>query len=372
MTPTAPGADPTSRPLLVGAPVRLRDGDGEDADVRAVVAELTSDPDPAAALAAVARRPDAFPLPGSGRTAPLWERLASVAAVSLTAARAVEPHLDAVAILAEARDAGHALAVPADGGATWGVYAAEGPGVRLTATATGDGDTVRLDGTKPWCSLAGTVSHALVTAWDTDTTRRLYAVELGGSNGVTVHPSTWHARGLTAVPSGPVTFDGSLAQPVGPPGWYLERPGFAWGGMGVAAIWFGGAVGVARRLLRPGRQPDQVALMHVGAVDGALWSARTVLADAADRVDAGSAAGADGAALALRTRHVVSRAAETVLTRVGHATGPAPLALEDDHAGRVADLQLYLRQEHAERDEAALGSLVLDRGLDLGAAGASS
>ncbi|GAA2039591.1 hypothetical protein GCM10009740_35490 [Terrabacter terrae] len=36
-----------------------------------------------------------------------------------------------------------------------------------------------------------------------------------------------------------------------------------------------------------------------------------------------------------------------------------PLALEEDHAGRVADLQLYVRQDHAERDEAALGRLVL-------------
>ena len=57
----------------------------------------------------------------------------------------------------------------------------------------------------------------------------------------------------------------------------------------------------------------------------------------------------------------MARAAESVVERVGHATGPAPLALDDDHAARVADLQLYLRQEHAERDEAALGRQVLDR-----------
>ena len=114
-----------------------------------------------------------------------------------------------------------------------------------------DGDgVVRLHGTKPWCSLAGSLSHALVTAWESETTRRLYAVPLGQANGVTVHPAAWFARGLSAVASGPVTFDGAEAVPVGPAGWYLERPGFAWGAMGVAAIWYGGAVGVARRLLR--------------------------------------------------------------------------------------------------------------------------
>jgi hypothetical protein len=49
-----------------------------------------------------------------------------------------------------------------------------------------------------------------------------------------------------------------------------------------------------------------------------------------------------------------------VLERVGHALGPAPLARDERHARRVADLQLYLRQHHAERDEAALGRAVLD------------
>ncbi|WP_374969213.1 acyl-CoA dehydrogenase family protein [Terrabacter sp. BE26] len=318
--------------------------------------DLAAGSGPMAALALARRRPDAFPLPGSGRTAQLWEALASVAAVSLTAARAIEPHLDALAILAEARAVGHE---PADvaGEVSWGVYAAEGPGVRVEAEA--DGDAFRLHGTKPWCSLAGSLTHALVTAWDTPTTRRLYAVPLGEANGVTVHESAWFARGLVDVPSGPVTFDGSVATPVGPAGWYLERPGFAWGGIGVAAVWYGGAVGVARRLSRPGREPDQVALMHVGTVEATLWAARATLLDAAERVDDGRATGPEGAALALRVRQVVRRAVETVLERVGHATGPAPLALEDEHAGRVADLQLYVRQEHAERDEAALGRLVL-------------
>ena len=31
---------------------------------------------------------------------------------------------------------------------------------------------------------------------------------------------------------------------LGPPGWYTDRPGFWWGGGGVAAVWLGGAFGV--------------------------------------------------------------------------------------------------------------------------------
>jgi hypothetical protein len=44
---------------------------------------------------------------------------------------------------------------------------------------------------------------------------------------------------------------------------------------------------------------------------------------------------------------------------VGHALGPAPLAFDEDHARRVADLELYLRQHHAERDLARLGEATL-------------
>ena len=78
-------------------------------------------------------------------------------------------------------------------------------------------------------------------------------------------------------------------------------------------------------------------------------------------MDAGRAVGAAGELLALRVRSTVAGAAESVLARTGHALGPAPLTLDDTHARRVADLTVYLRQHHAERDVAALGRAVLDR-----------
>ncbi|KZX22513.1 hypothetical protein ACH61_00279 [Rathayibacter tanaceti] len=48
--------------------------------------------------------------------------------------------------------------------------------------------------------------------------------------------------------------------------------------------------------------------------------------------------------------------------RAGRALGPAPLALDAEHSKRVADLTLYVRQHHAERDDAALGRAVLASG----------
>ncbi len=305
-----------------------------------------------------------LPQPGSGATALRWRSLTALAAGDLTAARVIEAHTDAVAIHAEAQadPAVSTIRIGEVGGtehSTWGVFAAEGPGIRVDAVR--NGDHWLLTGTKPWCSLAGRLSHALITAHTPDGGRRLFAINLRG-RGVAASDAGWVARGLADVPSGPIDLVDVAAVPVGPDDWYLRRPGFAWGGIGVAACWYGGAVGLARTMrdALSVREPDQIAAMHLGAVDAALTSARAVLAEAAVLVDSGAANGADGVLLASRVRAIVARAAEDVIERVGHALGPAPLARDERHARRVADLQLYLRQHHAERDEAALGRAVLD------------
>lgn len=293
-----------------------------------------------------------LPHPGAGGTALLWSALASIAAVDLTVARVLEPHLDAHAILGQAGEEA--------GAGTWGVFAAEGPGEPLRATR--HGTSYVLDGRKHWCSLGGVLDHALVSA-RTDDERQLFAVDLDHP-GVTPVAGTWVARGLTAVDSGPLDLVAVDARPVGAPGWYLDRPGFAWGAIGVAAVWFGGAVGVARRLAAASasRTPDQVALMHLGAVDARLHGARAALEQAASALDAGDLVGAAGWRAALRVREVVATACEDVLRRTAHGLGPGPLATEEEHARRVADLELYLRQWHAERDQASLGGLVVDDG----------
>ena len=305
----------------------------------------------ASALAAV-------PRPGEGRTAQLFDTLSTLAAADLTAARVAEAHLDALAIL-------HQAGYPARPDQTWGVFAAESSGPALTATRAGD--RWRLDGTKPWCSLAGLLSHALVTARVSspagDLGRRLFAVDLRDL-GIRVHDDAWVARGLCQVTSGPVDFSAVAADPVGDEGWYLRRPGFAWGGIGVAAVWWGGAVGMARTLYdaTAGRTPDQIALAHLGAVDVAVTGSKMALAAAALAIDAGEADGPAGSLLAARVRGLVARTVDEVVFHIGHALGPAPLALDARHAQRVADLQLYVRQHHAERDDAALGRMLVTRG----------
>ena len=267
-----------------------------------------------------------MPSPGSGQTLERWAALAALGRANLTVARVTEAHTDALAILAEA-----GRADPPPG--SWGVFAAETPNQRLRAeTAHGE---VRLSGVKPWCSLADNLDRALVTAHVPDG-RQLFEIDLHDPRVAVEPPQAWVARGLRTVTSVPIRCTDVPARPVGAVGWYLTRDGFAWGGIGVAACWYGGALGLADRLYQTarGRQAALDAL-QVGTVDVALHSAASALIDAAAHLDGEQANGTAGALLALRVRAVVANAAETVLRHVGHALGPAPLAFDAAHAARV-------------------------------------
>jgi hypothetical protein len=200
----------------------------------------------------------------------------------------------------------------------------------------------------------------LVTA-SADDGVRLFAVAVQAP-GVTPLNGTWPALGMAASDSRTVRLTDAPAEPVGGPGEYVDRPGFWHGSIGVAACWFGGAIGVADTLLDTARKrpPDPHALAHLGAVDAAIAAAGNQLRAAARCIDADPVQPVP--ILARRTRAVVEACASLVLDRVGRALGAGPLCLDAGHARRVADLTVYLRQSHAERDLAELGALVLDAG----------
>lgn len=285
-----------------------------------------------------------LPLPGRGETRQRWRRLAAMAEEDVTAGRLAEAHVDAIAILTELRGP------HPEPGQWWGVWAAEPPDAVVSATV--DGDRVRLDGVKAWCSGAGLCSHALVTARLADGGRGLFAVDLGAP-GVHPLPSTWQAAGMAESDTRSVRFDDVPAVAVGRPGEYLSRPGFWQGGAGVAACWLGGARAVARPLYR--RAADPHALAHLGAVDAALAAAEATLDVTADAVDADPETPAE--LWARRARAVAETAVEEAIGRTARALGPAPLCLDVEHARRVADLTVYVRQSHAERDLERLGQL---------------
>jgi hypothetical protein len=293
------------------------------------------------------------PLPGGGRTSERWAVLADLAGEDLSLARLCEGHTDAVAILAELG------AGPPPAGSRWGVWAAQPPGPGLMASRAAGG--WRLDGVKAYCSGARSCTHALVTAAAPDGVR-LFAVS---TRGLVPVAGSWPATGMAASDTLDVGFAGICGEPVGGPGSYTGRPGFAHGGAGVAACWYGGARGVGQALLSAAAARDvgPHALAHLGAVDIALHTARAALEQAAADIDADPEDREHGGwRRALRVRALVEATATEVMARVGRALGAGPLGHDRAHARRVADLTVYLRQHHAERDLAELGALVAETG----------
>ncbi|WP_327287926.1 acyl-CoA dehydrogenase [Streptomyces sp. NBC_01198] len=300
------------------------------------------------------------PLPGSGRTAERFATLSSAAERDLCAARLFEGHVDAAAILDE-------LGAPApQPGERWGVWAAEPPGAGVTATLTGGG--WELSGLKAYCSGAHSCTHALVTA-NTEDGRCLFAVEVAArhdqpGSGCRPVEGSWQALGMAGSDTPDVRFDRVTAEPVGGVEAYLTRPGFQHGGIGVAACWYGGARAVANTLMGQAaeRGPDPLTDAHLGAVDIRLHAADAVLRQAADEIDldpediAGTAE-----KRSLRARAFVESVCADVLTHVGRATGAGPLCHDERHARNAADLSVYIRQHHGERDLAALGRLIADK-----------
>jgi alkylation response protein AidB-like acyl-CoA dehydrogenase len=288
----------------------------------------------------LAKYPD-LPQPGNGQTLARWRVLAEIAATDLASAKILEAHYDALAIL---KDAGRS---ERHQGALWGVWAAEGPAstARLTPAS------MHLTGRKPWCSGARRVKHALVTV-KTGEACQLVSVDMSEETS-TIDTTHWHGPGMAAVETGTVDFLEAPASLVGEPDFYLRRPGFWHGGAGIAACWYGAATAVAETFRRSGHRGNPFAAAHLGAIDGSLVALRAQLQHLAERID--SAPHESHRQDVVRVRTIADRVCRDILERSALAMGPGPLCIDAEHGQRCADLWVFVRQSHAERDEQWLG-----------------
>jgi hypothetical protein len=204
------------------------------------------------------------PDPGTGHTIERWATLALLGRRDLTLAPLGEGHLDAVSILHQAGR----TEVP---GALYGVWAARSAG---TGAYLNDGV---LSGTVRFCSGAHSLDRALIAALTPDGDSLLVDVDLRDPR-IRRQADTWQAVGMDASDSPDIVLADVAVAPdaqVGPPGFYLDRPGFWWGGGGVAAVWYGGARGLVDRTidyLRSGKGPDEHQLAHLGDLEATLRS----------------------------------------------------------------------------------------------------
>lgn len=311
---------------------------------------------------------DKLPLPGSGATLKRWQALALVAGHNLSLAKLFEGHTDALAIFAElaepARLGKAETAVPASTGMAWGVWAAEAAPARVIVTPV-IGTSVWLDGIKCWCSGAQTLSHGLLTAWHADGRGPQLVRVAMHQPGVSVSSGAWAAVGMAGSASVDVTFTQADAHCVGQIGEYISRPGFWQGAAGIAACWYGGAVVLGNALHQALLALDPAArgafrLAALGKVDLALHSTAAVLRDAAQWIDDNPLA--DASRVALRARLAAEACAKCVLDEAGRALGAAAFCRNAPFARAAADLPVFVRQSHAERDFAALAEGVISNG----------
>ena len=282
------------------------------------------------------------PLPGRGKTAERHEFFFELGRRNLSLARLSEAHWDAVAILA---DAGREP-VPR---AIYGVWAAEVPGRSLTLS-----DGV-VNGTKPFCSGAGLIDRALVTV--AEPTEQMVEIDLRGA-GLTFDDSQWHTAAFSETKTSSVIFkDVRVASRdvVGNGGFYLDRPGFWHGACGPACCWAGGASALVDWAVQQSRK-DPHTLAHLGAMSSNVW-AFTAMMEAAGREIDLDPQNFDAALIrALRLRHLIEALATDILRRLARAYGPHPLVFEAEIAAQYQELDIYLRQSHAERDLQKLGA----------------
>ena len=321
-----------------------------------------------------------LPLPGRGQTLMRWQALAMVAAHDLSLAKLYEGHTDALAILAELGSDAQFEPNPSAANFSpdlheknfwrdaplprkvWGVWAAESSVAKVVCEpthSTRQASAMKLYGTKAWCSGAASVTHALLTAWLPDGTGPQLVKLAMKQPGVHVRPGSWLAVGMGGSASVDVTFTGALAQPVGRPGEYLKLPGFWQGGAGVAACWYGGALGLGRTLQRSIQhtalaQRSPFRLAALGKVDVTLHATAGLLRDAAHWIDAHPHD--DAHVMAARVRLATEACARHVLDEAGRALGAAPFCHDAAFARAAADLPVYIRQCHGERDFAQLGA----------------
>lgn len=273
---------------------------------------------------------------------------------SIPCGRLAEGHVDALRILQQAGRT-------PEPGALYGVWASRSRGAAVTAcSADENGGALLLSGTMPFASGCGVLDRSLVTVvTDTEPAQNLlvdapvehwkYDQDSWCSDAMTVSRSFTLLLDAEPVPADAV---------VGEPGFYLERPAFLPGGVGVAAVWTGGAQAVLDMLvgwLSAGTL-DQAQSMRIGGIALEVDTCCALLDRAAVALDSPADLTPDEtAALCTFTRAGIGAAVRRVLQTARDCAGPAGAAHVPQLSGAIADLDLYVRQQHADRDLYSLG-----------------
>ncbi len=275
----------------------------------------------------------------------LIEYLMAVGRTDIPLAKLVEGHLDALRIHLEAGT----KPVP---GAAYGVWASRSRGTGLTALR--HGKSWVLDGTLAFASGAGVVDRALVPVWPDEQTDVLLDLDV---TSWAFDASSWRTRAMAQSRTARVTVSALCvrADQVGGASFYLGRPGFFPGGVGVAAVWAGGAARVADLLevAVPADRRSTAQHIRVGRIRAEIAALAAICRDYARSSRDLEAEPRLGATL---VRAAVAGGARRVLDDARSVAGAAGLALFGSLTRAIDDLTLYLAQQNADADAEWLGS----------------
>jgi len=269
--------------------------------------------------------------------------------------RLTEGHVDALRIHAEAGTAPSPDCL-------YGVWASRSRGTGIRAQRTEGG--WHLTGTLRFASGAGLLDRALVPVWLDDETSALLDLPV---REWPVDDSVWQTGAMRLSHSHTIHLDhdvpADVAAQVGGEGFYLGRAGFFPGGIGVAAVWVGGACRVADLVWQHlGEGPPSPAVqLRLGHLRTELVAAAAAVESAGRRLD-GADVREQGRlqALATETRAVVGASVRRLLEQARSVAGPAGLAFDGPLTHAIDDLDLYVRQQSTDGDALFLGGLVGD------------
>jgi alkylation response protein AidB-like acyl-CoA dehydrogenase len=220
-------------------------------------------------------------------------------------------------------------------------------------------DGFTISGTKPICSGAGLIDCALVTIQKpkpqlvlldlkTYSDRLSYSTELWQTMAFKdTQTATIEVRNIPVTPEDCIRVGN----------WYIDRPGFWQGSVNPAACWAGGAAGLLDYAMGNKRH-DAHTLAHLGAMQSNIWTCEAILEKAGDAFDQYPDIPELAQKIGLNARHQIEQLCSDTLRRFARAYGPFPLACDSEISRRYQELDLFLRQCHAERDLESLGQLL--------------
>jgi alkylation response protein AidB-like acyl-CoA dehydrogenase len=197
-----------------------------------------------------------LPVLGSANAAELASLLTLAGQGNLSVGRILEAHVNALHLIAR-----YGGAARGDEDSLYGLWVTDPPANGLCMRRTGN--RILLSGGKQFCSGAGHVTGALVTARDEDGSTRMLVLKLG--IGETVTPLLSPLQGMRAAVTGAVDFSGcetSAAALLGGAGDYLREPDFSAGAWRGSAVALGGLIALTEHGIAQLRASGRIDSPH--------------------------------------------------------------------------------------------------------------